>query len=942
MATPDEIQEQLKINSTGVAGDSFIWKALGYLGRPASAVTGALVGPTEQAGNRFMKGLSGEQTYGGADIIKAFGGDPKTALGGYAAPILDVVNPLDPLMYVGGAGALTKAGKAARASGELAKGAEAFGLGQRSLLSFAGHNVIPGAVAEPIVSGLGKAADAVHLFDNPVSQKLSAMFTKTGELKAAGLDNAAGHQYLDAVAAGESAKNQALADMGPHVDQLNRLSSNKQYDSLFTPGERRSVAQHGADISDAVKSGEISESEALQRIQNDPALTKAYESYDTLKGLAQKHLIGTDANDQLAAMLAKDKWHIPHASVEPADMAGTYDEIPAIKAIKGTQADHSINRDLLAASEQNVINEHILEPNADDPTKALRLPAAKIANEAQTFGYRAQRLARQVADKVAATRLVEDLDRQGLAPLLKDHPEYLNDPKWKVVNGGKFAGEEARFIPAEISQAADKYNDMTRQPTIGMFGQLLKNVTDFWKRNALLSPGWVSRNFVTGVVRNAEEGLGFLPWQIGHTGDMYAKSAQIVGDGMKNLKHGAAPESGQVVFRLGKTAENPEGVAVASGDLWKQWRARGWGGSQPGELETGFIQSETKAGEGKAKTIGEKINALMDTPSMLNPYHAIRTASGSAEELNRFALAMHAIDETLKAGGTLERGFEHATERVLKAQFSYSAGSYTKFENALSKGAFPFYKWYRNNMPYEMVNMIQHPGQYMPIARAYYNAYRNQDVDPADTPEWLRQDVAIPIGPNAKGDMTYFDPSGYLPQMDPMNAFNALFGAKKPGMDRTHEMLNYASGFLNPVIKQGAEQALNRNSYSGQELANKPAEMLGIPINARTKNLADLFPPLGQVNRLNPLGLFTQIGQQTGAIPDTGERIGMNEPPQSGRWARSLLGFKEYTPDAGSANRTRKQWAKKAKEYQGYARRAKSDAERNYYMGLADEAQQNL
>jgi hypothetical protein len=291
----------------------------------------------------------------------------------------------------------------------------------------------------------------------------------------------------------------------------------------------------------------------------------------------------------------------------------------------------------------------------------------------------------------------------------------------------------------------------------------------------------------------------------------------------------------------------------------------------------------------------------------------------------------------------LDTAFNHAGQRVLTAHFDYNPASYTPEENAVTHWAIPFYKWYRNNIPYEFANAVQHPGQYTPYLRAMYNAYNTQGVDPQNTPEFLRQDMAIPVRMDKEtGRQNYFDPSGFLPQADIANPLSALFGPKKPGQDRTSEILRYAAGLGNPLIVTPGEQVFNRDSFTGQELANKPAEMFGLPMNQRAKNILDLVGPLGWANRLNPGGLFTKIGEQTGAVSPEGVRPGMNEPDALGRGLRGLFGIKEYQPDPSTANRTRKQWKQAAAQAKGRAMRAATESERDYYLKLAEEARQNL
>lgn len=148
--------------------DSLLFKAAAFLNRTNSAAMGmvseTLAGRDPVAA--ITQSLAGDAVYGGQDVMaQMFGGSPDDKLNRRVGLAMDILNPLDPLNYVG-LGTLTKTGKLAKLAGglggkapELAKGLAAQAkAGQRGLLTFGGMQVIPGA---SVLGGIERAGKAV-------------------------------------------------------------------------------------------------------------------------------------------------------------------------------------------------------------------------------------------------------------------------------------------------------------------------------------------------------------------------------------------------------------------------------------------------------------------------------------------------------------------------------------------------------------------------------------------------------------------------------------------------------------------------------------------------------------------------------------------------------------------------------------------------------------
>ena len=83
---------------------SFMGQALDYATRPSSAILGGIYGvvsPEVTPLEGFFEGLKGEEYYGAYNLLTAAGMDPESRLTRGLGLVGDIVNPLDPLNYVG-------------------------------------------------------------------------------------------------------------------------------------------------------------------------------------------------------------------------------------------------------------------------------------------------------------------------------------------------------------------------------------------------------------------------------------------------------------------------------------------------------------------------------------------------------------------------------------------------------------------------------------------------------------------------------------------------------------------------------------------------------------------------------------------------------------------------------------------------------------------------
>ena len=141
---------------------------------------------------------------------------------------------------------------------------------------------------------------------------------------------------------------------------------------------------------------------------------------------------------------------------------------------------------------------------------------------------------------------------------------------------------------------------------------------------------------------------------------------------------------------------------------------------------------------------------------------------------------------------------------------------------------------------------------------------------------------------------------------------------------------------INPFISEIFEQSMGKDMFTGREIGSEtPQELLGLPVNGRVQHLANLVPPVGVLDRLNPGDIWTKVGNKTGAVAgDT--RPYRNEPDQAERLTRFILGPKTYRADKDLASMSANERKRKAKSYTTRARKAKTPAEREHFLKMAE------
>ena len=150
---------------------------------------------------------------------------------------------------------------------------------------------------------------------------------------------------------------------------------------------------------------------------------------------------------------------------------------------------------------------------------------------------------------------------------------------------------------------------------------------------------------------------------------------------------------------------------------------------------------------------------------------------------------------------------EEAARQVLQAHFDYSRGSMTDVEANVLKRLIPFYKYTRENIPFQVQQLMQRPGGLVGMEAKAAGDLRQQG---GFLPDYLGSGLAMPLGKEDDGTQRY------LTRLDlpPEQAFEMLKG----GPSGVKNTMMAALSNLNPMLKAPLEYATGKQFFTGRDL----------------------------------------------------------------------------------------------------------------------------
>ena len=439
-------------------------------------------------------------------------------------------------------------------------------------------------------------------------------------------------------------------------------------------------------------------------------------------------------------------------------------------------------------------------------------------------------------------------------------------------------------------------------------------------------PAYHARNAVSNMMLAYIGGLDPLS-----PSGMRAYSAGLSVWSDKALQKGLTDQASILSQLYGKpdvTADMLKDTMKAGGIIGVGLRDLDW--EKRGEDILEAIRKDPENLTGKAKQFVRNIAKIDPEKNSL-----IRFGFGFGKRLedsSRAALFMNRLEQIAPHVKDWDTAVKDATYWVNKHLYDYSDLSPT--EQTL-KALIPFYTFSSRNIPHMIETMVTDPKRLAYLNRAYQGAWNGFDkqLEGEDLPDWLAEDMAMPIDrfKNDKGQWEYrvWSPTGFMP-MSEVNELAQSF--------RDFDSFGkFWVSKLNPLLKEPLEQIMNRDTYFGKELSKdgEQRDLFGI-INGPAWMIHPLqnIRLFTELDRLNPGGLFTKVGQWAGWWGE--KRPHKNETPEPDRIGRFFTGLniKAVEPTA--------ELQKKVVKLEKEVNTLKGDARRSQRDGYFKEASKRM
>lgn len=336
----------------------------------------------------------------------------------------------------------------------------------------------------------------------------------------------------------------------------------------------------------------------------------------------------------------------------------------------------------------------------------------------------------------------------------------------------------------ELTKGADEViTNFSKHVTDDGVDSLLKGfdkIQNIWKKTALFSLGYHARNIVgnswnmyaSGM--RADEVLRYHTEALHHIDNL---QAHRVGKTTRADKAIDATYDEFLRQGLKNTGSTADFAGVGNID-----RALMDGVANASNNALGKLTQSYKSAVRPQGSAWEQTKALADAP-----FESSRQLGNIADEVSRFAMFKWARDSGMSA--------KQAADKVREVLFDYT--DLTKVEREGFKRMMPFYTWMRKNSEFQIKAFAKNPDRYNRLNIIKENAWDNSDMDREIIPEWLDNNLAMPIpGMDRLANVS-------LPAADLVKMANPL----KMGLDS-----------LSPVAKVPLEFAMDRSTFNGQPI----------------------------------------------------------------------------------------------------------------------------
>lgn len=393
----------------------------------------------------------------------------------------------------------------------------------------------------------------------------------------------------------------------------------------------------------------------------------------------------------------------------------------------------------------------------------------------------------------------------------------INNYKFLKETGDELDG----IVPAEqiggqykVTKAAkqllDRYQRLNTDEGTKAFLKAYDGLQSFWKRAALFSLGYHARNQAGAMFNNYVGGMNEIDL-LKYTKDGFVEVARALG---------------------GKESK-----------MFNEYRQQGLSSSALSKVEFAKYGEEPEAAiEKTVKNLSkDKKGQVTQRLNPLNGFQTSQEVGNFFDQANRFALFKWFVEKN-KGNFSDEILYKKAADKVREVQFDYS--QVTPFERNVVARVLPFYRWMKNNIPFQIRQIVNDPRKYEYLNKARLNAQEVTGLNEENIPDYMKESFAIPItGEGGKGKMLGLN----LPLGD-------LTKLSRPGKTVVDS--------ISPLLKTPVELATNYNTFRGKKIQNfegqqKQYDVFGKEFGIPVKAAYGIEQATGQIGR-GLSGFFTK------------------------------------------------------------------------------------
>lgn len=417
---------------------------------------------------------------------------------------------------------------------------------------------------------------------------------------------------------------------------------------------------------------------------------------------------------------------------------------------------------------------------------------------------------------------------------------------WKKINNvPQLSGH---YFPPAAARFLSRYHEMMINPAAANeFVKGYRGMQSWWKDWLLtVFPQYHARNIVGNMMRGwIEAGAGYLNPKL-HASAVAIRNGSLTKD--------IITDAGEHI--------NPKQLIQEANDY--------------NVLHTGLYGLEVSPGvdaiEHRPKNLSEGLG-----PGRKNVFLRFGMKVGrNIEDTNRFALYLL----------QRMRGFSKTDAAMSVKRTFFNYDDLTPFEQSTMKTIFPLYTWSRNNVPFQVKNLLMQPGKYSRLGSAQTEIEKAQGTSTANLdwmPDWQKE--AWPLIWSKMSDAERYSIillKDYLPQGD---------------IEKLMNPMDFVSSLQDPFSKEIMQQAENKDFFLKRDIENYPGQQesfLGLSLPSRLKHALKMFRLLNVIDQINPFSVF---GEEGGKPSYAGVSREIQDLPGWERWVKNLTGIRAYPYD---------------------------------------------